>query len=502
MFVVVCGALLGRLLGGCRSSVSVHIYSEVRTRGPFPSRFPSMGQRIDLLLRRHEDKTLEFKRDLSSPDRVIATLVAFANSAGGVVVLGIEDGTRAVTGLADPTAVEERLANLVADRIAPSLVVEISVVPWRSTYLVTAEVFPSARRPHHVRQLGQDGGSYVRIGSSNRLADEPLRAELARGMSPTFDETPLTDAPADDLDATYAADVLKREMPLTGQQMISLHALERSGSRPHPTVGGYLLFRKSTEPDRMPDAWVQCGRFSGTDRTTIADSRRIDGRLVELVDRSIEYLDRALDSARIISDRSTAHDIVRSVPIVALREAVVNAVVHADYRQQGGPIRIAVYRDRIEIENPGLLLPGLTVADLFDGVSRLRNRMIGRVFAECGYIEQWGSGVRRMTNLCVEAGLPRPVIEEHPGRVRVTFRMDRTTEALLKPREQQALVAIDATHGISANALATALSVTPRTARSTLAAMLAKGVVVVVGSSPNDPHRRYYRSDTNEPTGL
>lgn len=192
---------------------------------------------------------------------------------------------------------------------------------------------------------------------------------------------------------------------------------------------------------------------------------------------------------------------MRSVPIVALREAVVNAVVHADYRQRGGPIRIAVYRDRIEIENPGLLLPGLTVADLFDGVSRLRNRMMGRVFAERGYIEQWASGVRRMTNLCVEAGLPRPVIEERPGRVRVTFRMDRTTEALLKPREQQALSAIDATHGISANELATALAVTARTARSTLAAMLAKGVVIVVGSSPNDPHRRFYRTDTDEPPG-
>lgn len=437
---------------------------------------------------------------MSSPDRVIATLVAFANSAGGVVVLGVEDGTRAVVSVDDPTAVEERLSNLVADRVAPSLVVEVSVVPWRSGYLVTAEVFPSARRPHHVRQLGQEGGTYVRIGSSNRLADESLRAELARGRSPTFDETPLPDVQLDELDPVYAASVLRRTAPLTRQQMMSLHALERSGNQTHPTVGGYLLFRKDVEPHRMPDAWVQCGRFSGTNRSTVADSRRIDGRLVELVDHTMEYLDRALDGARVISDRSTAHDIVRPVPIVALREAVVNAVVHADYRQQGGPIRIAVYSDRIEIENPGLLLPGLTVDDLFDGVSRLRNRMIGRVFAERGYIEQWGSGVRRMTTLCAEAGLPRPSIEERPGRVRVTFRMDHTGEVQLKPREQQALVAINSPHGISANELASALGVTDRTARTLLAAMLAKGVVVVVGSSPNDPNRRFYRTNSENPS--
>jgi ATP-dependent DNA helicase RecG len=458
-----------------------------------------MSARLDLLLKRHEDKTLEFKRDLSSPDRVIATLVAFANSAGGVVVLGVEDGTRSVVGLSQPTDVEERLSNLVADRIAPALVVEISVVPWRATYIVTAEVFPSGRRPHHVRQLGPDKGSYVRIGSSNRLADESLRAELARGTLPTFDETPLIDAEANELDEHYAAETLRREAPLSVAELTTLHAVERSGRKVRPTVGGYLLFRRNVDPHRMPDAWVQCGRFSGNDRSTIADSRRIDGRLVELVDQSMDYLDRVLDSARIISDRSTAHAVVRPVPIVALREAVVNAVVHADYRQQGGPIRIAVYSDRIEIENPGILLPGLTVDDLFDGVSRLRNRMIARVFAERGYIEQWGSGVRRMTDLCVNAGLPRPAIEERPGRVRVTFRMGQTTAVVLKPREEQALAAISETLGTSATELAAILGVTDRTARTVLAGMVAKGVVVVVGSSPNDPHRRFYPSASGSP---
>lgn len=423
--------------------------------------------------------------------------MAFANSAGGVVVLGVEDGTRAVTGIGDPTEVEERLANLVADRVLPSLAVEISVVPWRTTYLVVAEVFPSQRRPHHVRQLGQEGGSYVRIGSSNRLADESLRAELARGTSPTFDETPLLDAAIDELDAGYAAEVLQRQAPLTEPQLLTIHAIDRSGNRPCLTVGGYLLFRKDSEPHRMPDAWVQCGRFAGVDRTTIADSRRIDGRLVELVDRSLDYLDRTLDSARVITPGSAAHEIVRPIPMVALREAVVNAVVHADYRQQGGPIRIAVYVDRVEIENPGLLLPGLTVPDLFEGVSRLRNRMIGRVFAERGYIEQWGSGVKRMTEACVDAGLPRPIIEERPGRVRVTFRLERATEAVLKPLEQQAFDAIHLSNGISVNELASKLGVTTRTARSALAAMLDKGVVAVVGSSRTDPHRRFYRTETS-----
>ena len=80
---------------------------------------------------------------------------------------------------------------------------------------------------------------------------------------------------------------------------------------------------------------------------------------------------------------------------MALREAIVDSAVHADYAQRGAPIRVAVFDDRVEIENPGLLPPGLTVEDLRRGVSKLRNRVMGRVFQELGLIEQWGSGIQR-----------------------------------------------------------------------------------------------------------
>jgi ATP-dependent DNA helicase RecG len=88
----------------------------------------------------------------------------------------------------------------------------------------------------------------------------------------------------------------------------------------------------------------------------------------------------------------------------------MNAIVHADYAQQGAPIRIALFDDRIEIENPGLLPFGLTIEDIMQGVSKLRNRVIGRVFHELHLIERWGSGIQRMTSACQEAGLraPRP----------------------------------------------------------------------------------------------
>jgi ATP-dependent DNA helicase RecG len=128
---------------------------------------------VDLidLLRRPEGKTLEYKRDLSSPEGVLRTIVAFANTAGGVVLLGVEDRTRKVTGIPDVLDTEERLANLVADSIRPHLVPSIEIVPWRKTHLLAIEVYPSSSRPHHLERFGPEKGVFVRLGSTNRRAD-------------------------------------------------------------------------------------------------------------------------------------------------------------------------------------------------------------------------------------------------------------------------------------------------------------------------------------------
>ena len=110
-----------------------------------------------------------------------------------------------------------------------------------------------------------------------------------------------------------------------------------------------------------------------------------------------------------------------NLPPVAVREAMINAVAHADYAQRSAPLRVSIFDDRLEIENPGLLPFGLTVDDLAHGISKLRNRVIGRVFHALGLIEQWGSGIQRMTTACREAGLAAPRFEEIATRFRVTI---------------------------------------------------------------------------------
>lgn len=112
-----------------------------------------------------------------------------------------------------------------------------------------------------------------------------------------------------------------------------------------------------------------------------------------------------------------------SIPIDILREVVINALVHADYSQRGTPIRIAFFDNRIEVENPELLLPGLTVEDMKRGISKICNPVIARVFKELDLIEQWGSGIPGIFHKAEEQKLPQPEIQEIGMRVRFTVNL-------------------------------------------------------------------------------
>jgi hypothetical protein len=105
-------------------------------------------------------------------------------------------------------------------------------------------------------------------------------------------------------------------------------------------------------------------------------------------------------------------------------------------------IRVLVFDDRVEVENPGLLSFGLTVDDIQNGVSKLRNRVIGRVFRELGLIERWGGGIPRMIDTCRENGLPAPDLQEIGTHFRVTFRLQSVSRAVVDPVGSRILAAI------------------------------------------------------------
>lgn len=133
--------------------------------------------------------------------------MAFANTAGGKLLLGVEGKSRHVRGVRDPLDLEERLANLISDRIAPRLMPEIELLPWRRTQVLTVRVHPSASRPHYLARKGLDGGVFVRVGSTNRRADAELIEELRRfSRGEAFDEEPMPGLDSEALDFRAASE--------------------------------------------------------------------------------------------------------------------------------------------------------------------------------------------------------------------------------------------------------------------------------------------------------
>ena len=122
-----------------------------------------MNSLISKLIKEPESKRLEFKRNISSPLPLLKTLVAFANSAGGRMVIGVTDD-RKVIGVTSPLDEEERLCNLISDSIAPRLVPNIELVTFEGKTLLLVEVFLSGTRPHFLKSDGMENGVYVRLG--------------------------------------------------------------------------------------------------------------------------------------------------------------------------------------------------------------------------------------------------------------------------------------------------------------------------------------------------
>ncbi len=442
------------------------------------------------LLKRPESKTLEFKRDLSSPDGALKTIVAFANTAGGTLLVGVEDRTRHVRGVTEALDLEERIANLIADSITPRLVPDIEILPWRRTQVLAVRVHPSPSRPHRLKREGIETGTYVRVGSTNRRADREMIQELGRvSRGETFDEQTMPDLDSEALDFRAASESFAPVRKLSKRDLSTLRLITDYEGRKVPTVGGMLLF--GTDRERhFPDAWIQVGRFGGADRSRIIDRAEIRSFPSDAIVEAIAFIEKhSLRGAEIGAVRRKER---WNLPPVAVREAMINAVAHADYAQRGAPIRVSIFDDRLEIENPGLLPFGLTVDDLEHGVSKLRNRVIGRVFHALGLIEQWGSGVQRMIAACREAGLGAPRFEEIATRFRVTIFTAQVATPALDETDQIIVDALSDGEGKMTSEIALMIGLTTRATRTRLARLVGTGILREVGTGPQDPKRRYF----------
>lgn len=352
-----------------------------------------------------ESKTLEFKRDFSSPQPILKTVVAFANSAGGQILIGVADNHQ-VTGLKDPAQVIAQLEGLTIEHTRPLVPYRTQVAQIEGRDVVVITVPPSATRPHRLH-WDRDMTVYVRVDSSSQPATANQVADMQRrAAGRSFDQMVARGSVLRDLDTQAVRAVL-------GGEATELESLRSLGLVTAATVtqgeltnAGVLLFGRTRE-ELFPFAKLQCGVFAGVDKTQRQERTLLRGHLPLLPDSA----DRFLAQYAKLPDQV--------LPLV--RELILNALVHSDYEVRDKPLRLSVFDDRVEIESLGTLLPTVTLDMLREGRSQTRNPVVSRIFRMAGLVGQWGGGVPFLYDRTTALGLPEPEVQELPNRLRVTL---------------------------------------------------------------------------------
>lgn len=437
---------------------------------------------INDYLTQSENKTLEFKENTKSLPGIIKTIVAFANTSGGVLIIGIKDKTKEIIGVTNAFLEEERIANAVNDSIAPLIIPDIEIHTYRDRELIIIRV-PHTAGPFYLKTEGLEKGVHVRFGSTNRLADREMLAALKLfSENRTFDELPVPKGTIDE-DAVETA-FLSANKKLKKEHYELLNIITPYMGKNTPTVGGILLFSKERFK-LFPDATIRCARFKGNTKENILDQKEITSFLSVSVSDILLFIERNTSlkgEIGIIHRRN-----ISEYPPVALREAIINAILHSDYSIKGCHIQIAIFDDRIEITNPGGLPFGQTIQKALAGFSKLRNRVIGRVFRELNLIEQWGSGLQRIFAVCKEEGLKPPIIEEHNNQFRITLYSERIKQRQFLDWEKTLINFLKKKGSITTKTSAEIWNVTDRTARTRLKSMVESNIIQRIATSEKDP---------------
>lgn len=455
------------------------------------------------LVTQPEGRTLDRKREEVSLPKALKTLVAFANTAGGTLILGVADDS-ALLGVSNVKAEEERYASAIASGIEPPLTPDLKPVELDGVPLLLIRV-PRFPGPFYLRDEGPDNGVYVRLGSTNRQANEHQREELRRlAAAQAYDERPCLGASLEDIDLGAVSRAFGRDLRMA--ELETLGVFVRHGDERLPSNGGIILFGAPEARARFfPNARVRCARFAAT-KADILDRLDIEGTVLEALDEAPRFIRRNTRLAARIEQ--VRREDIPEYASGALREVLANAVAHADYSQRGMPVRVQIFDDRLEVENPGGWPIGFSEEDFKEGISRVRNPVIARVLHELEVIEGWGSGYQRIRAASERQGHPMPDWREagpvlrvrmapHPwvtehGVQRGAGASDRGQRNgdgspapgadLVNERQQWMLDALTQGARLSVADVAEHFGVNERTARRDVQVLRERGIIGLIGS--------------------
>lgn len=339
-----------------------------------------------------EDNNIEYKEDIpKKTSQLKAEIVSFLNSCtGGTIYLGVDDdGTPVIFSNEEDRKKkykewEETISNWVAHGFRPEVTGLIQVDPNNDPFKIS--VSAGTNKPYYYT----DGeglnskGVYIRNGSSKRRAsDAEIKRMLNRHNANLFDSEKIE---INSLHFSYVE-----------------NAFEKSSTK-FDVIG--LDFKKNREDKYNNAAWIasdenpfvsKAAIYQGVDVATFRDKKIFSGSVAKQIDDAIQYI-HLNNQINIAFGRNGKRIENFSYPVDAVREAVVNAFVHRDYTMSSD-IKIELFDDRLAISSPGSLPDGLTVEDIKQGANAKRNPILINVLDKMNYIENYGSGIRRIYSL-------------------------------------------------------------------------------------------------------
>jgi len=434
---------------------------------------------LDQLLKEIESRELEFKEKPNPA--LFKTLSAFSNTNGGVAFIGVSD-KKEITGYRCSNADLKELSDTIVNKLALHPVIEPVKCEGKTVLRIDVK---KSKIP-----VAYEGRYYTRVGNTTRLMDpEELKEFLISDIE--WDSLPSERGLADIDEDTIRLFVRQAKsagrLPGADEREPVVAILTRLGlmTGDQLTNAGFLLFGKKQEA-YLSDAVLRIGRFK--DGATIIGDRWIAGNLFHQLIDGEEALRNFINVRYEISGETPERKEHWDYPLPALREALMNALVHRDYFKRNEQIMIKIYDDEIWFHNPGGLPKGLSIEQLKAKPQSIpRNPLIARIFYLAGYIERYGSGIQRILTSFADAGLPEPEFQTDEWGLTLTMQKDIFTPGYLaqlglNERQRLALSYVREQGEITNSALQQLASVSRRTAAYDLSHLVKTGILELQGT--------------------
>lgn len=362
-----------------------------------------------------ESETTEFKESLSDEDGILTSACAFANTNGGSIFIGVKDNS-SVIGISVGKNTIELLGRKLTENISPPIYASIKETTVENKIVLEIKVPKSEYKPHFYK-----GIAYIRVGKINKnMSPEELTIFFKNRFLEQvhFDSEQCKEATIEDVDKETAKAFTEK----IGMKFSSVETtlknlkLIRNG---HILNAAVIFFGK--KPSLLyPLFGVKCAVFSRFDISAMKD---MDVNLFNAVDQAVDFVMESIP--KILSFERAERKSIPILPREALREAVVNALVHRDYTYPSS-VYVAVYEDKVIIKNPGVLPPELSESDLYkEHPSHPRNPLLAELAHKIDYIEHWGTGTIRILRSMRQAGLNDPVFKQEKGFFHVILPLTR-----------------------------------------------------------------------------